>query len=237
MARIRLTTPLSEISGKLSNEPDAPVLYTIDGRPFLRAPGKNANPNTLRQRLFRAGLTSVSKLYRTMTYAQAETWQSYIQSVQDKRTASVKVPRRAYDAFKQINLHRFMAQVSPTLEAPDPDIHLAAMNNLMVLRMDATTLRLSFSHPYGANKTRWRIRLTPPLDSPMRRACQDEYRSPLPVPGSGYFAGNSFGETLDIQTDTNYMSGDTLGISILILSDDFVPGEEISYPRIEIFQQ
>ncbi len=234
MARIRLTTPLSEISGKLSNEPDAPVLYTVDGRPFLRAPGKNANPNTLRQRLFRAGLTSVSKLYRTMTYAQAETWQTYIQAVQDKRTVSVKVPRRAYDVFKQINLHRFMAQEPPTLEAPDPDIHLATINNLTMSRLDASILRLSFSHPYGANQTRWRIRLTPPLNSPMRRAYTDEYRSPLPEPGSGYFLGSNFSETLDIHTDTSYEIGDALGVGILILSDQFVPGEESIHPRLEL---
>ncbi len=234
MALVRLKAPYGSVSGKIGTGPDASVVYEVDGRSILRNNAISRDPQTLRQRLQRAGVEQVSKVYRTLSVQESDSWRTYIQNLHALQCPGIKTPKRGYDAFRQINIHRFAAGEEMTRFAPLPEVYSAAIATPVVTLADEKELRVRFDHPFAEGTVRWRVHVTPPLDFAGQFAKRDAYRSPMAEQGAGYYVGKGFLENLVVRTDWKYQMGKTLGVKVMVLSADFVPGGESVYRRLEV---
>ncbi len=234
MAKVQLQLPIASIQGKLGRQPNSPVIYNLNGHPVLRLSAPQKDPKTIRQTIQRSILDRVTRDYKLLSPEQVSAWEKYIQDLQNLGASGIRFPKRVYDAFSQVNMHRLASSNSLLFFPPEPRVHVPPAEPPTVTLLEPRKLQIRFSHPYGPGESNWRIRLSPPLDSPARKAYAKEVRSPLAQPGSGYVAGIGHEESFEVETEWSYTEGQTLGLSLLALSDEYAPGGEIFYRRVEI---
>ncbi len=234
MAKVNLEAPFRSITGRLGKEGDAPSIYSLEGRTVLRYPSQETPKNTIRKSACQAALKKAAKAYRLLTFEQATDWRNYIRAMEDRSEGSVRIPKKLHAAFSQVNLHRVLAGETLLMEAPEASNRTLPVAEPQVQWVSSRRLRLVFDHPYGAGFAVWHYRVTPPLKSQIRLANEREARTPLADTRTSYINSSAFSEAIEVDTEDAYQIGDTLGLKLLVLTSDFVPGESRFYRRLVV---
>ncbi len=234
MALIKFHPTISHIRGKLGSGPDDPIAYEVDGRTFIRSSGKVEDPQTPLQLTYRAIMKRVASAYKNLTYEQATSWQNCTKSLQQRESPLYQPPRRFYGAFQQVNIHRLVIGQAILYEAPEAEAIHVPSTPPQIEWVAPQQLRVRFRHAYHSNETWWRIHVSPPLATAFAKAKKNEIRSTSDDPSQSYYIGQEVTQDILIDTKENYSAGDNIGIEILGLSSDFVPGERIVHRRLEV---
>ncbi len=235
MAIIKPSSYIHSVRGTIGYGENEMILYSRDGRTVMRRKGRNNNPPTERQHWHRTMTSVVSRSYQQMPPIQYQNWKKLSEILFEAPVCKKSVrPQSVYHLYTTVTKHRLLAGQLHTYEPPRPEYPSGLVANPVVTYLSDYQLKLSFDHPYKGGSVYWRVHLSSRLPGTNALARPNGIRSPLPQPTSAYFISFDGSEEMTIHTESAYNPGDGIGISILTLSSDFLPGRETFFRRLDI---
>ncbi len=234
MAKVKFTSPISAFSGKIGVQGDGQVFYTLEGRGISRRLVVPTNPNTTDQAAVRAILSSLSKQYGSLTRAEADAWDTVGRSITQKDVYGRSYTLSGGQAYQRINMHRLLAGQAAITTAPTLLETVGAPAGPLSAEMDGVQLRISIPHFETAGSGFWRVRLSRPLGGGMRKAAESDLRSATVALADSYVPIAASVQEIVFNTRYPYSVGETLGVEILGLSPEYIPGRKLFAEHLQI---
>jgi len=216
------------ISGKSSGV-NGQVAFDWRNIQVLRRMVIPRNPKSTNQNAIRSILTQCSQGFQQISEANKTAWSAYCAANPVKIMGkSVQLPEIAM--FVRINSWALIdgGSISDTPPAKLADFSASAIATIGFV---ASTHTLSFIITHNASVTTgrlWLIRITGKLPSAVKKPQMGDYRLIKGVDASSIIPVSSSPQTVSIATPTfeNYVNGESMGIRLLPLSEDYDEGSE-----------
>jgi len=232
MALVDFKQPLARYSGKVGSAGNGQVYYMLDDRGVARELVIPTNPNSTYQQTIRTIRASLGTQFAALNRTQAEAWILFAKNMKRKDRFGREYTFGGVQAFQAVNTHRALA--NETILSTPPNYVSAppplGVNSAMLIA--PFTLTLELDHLQAAASGFWRVRLTPPIDTSARVARRGELRCATTAFDDAYVAIDSAPQSITLTTRFDYVSGEAVGIEVLGLSNDYIPGKSLFNPRI-----
>jgi len=225
MALVEFRQPAAKFSGRTGVDSDGQVYYTLEGRGIARTLVIPTNPRSTQQQTIRSLQTSLAVQYSGLTRAQADAWNDFGKNMTSTDRLGRKYAYRGIQAFLAVNVHRVLAGQA-ALE--DPPAHVATPAPIQIVSANASAgndFTLVVQHQVAAAAGIWRIRLTPALRSQVVLASPGALRAATTAFPDSYVATAASPQALVFTSRYSYTAGQTLGVEVLGLSTEYVPGQ------------
>jgi hypothetical protein len=234
MALVKFKSPLASFRGRSGTDADGQVYYDLDGRGIGRDLVIPKNPNTTEQQQVRSINMSIATMYKGLSRPQAEAWNAFGRNFVSTDSFGRKYKYGGMQAFQAVNAHRALANQTLLTEPPAFARVPAPMAVESVTVSAPNIVSLAVRHLQAASSGYWRVRLSPPLPSPVRLAAAGDLRMATSTFRLCYVAIAASVQTIVLTTRYAYYAPETLGVEILGLSNDFVPGQAIFVRHIVV---
>lgn len=235
MALVEFSQPASRFTGKVGTDSDGQVYYMLAGRGISRRFVLPANPSSSDQQAVRAVRSSLSNQYSSvLTRAEADSWDSFGRNFSRSDRLGRKYQYRGIQAFQAVNAHRVLAGET-AVTTPPSFVQVPSPVSVTSVSWDDPLAELNIVLQHAVVTAGiWRLRLTPALSSPVRKAQPAELRFATTAFADSYVTISTSPQTVILQPRFTYAAGQTLGLEITGLSDAYVPGQTLFNRHITI---
>lgn len=237
MPKIALQQPFAKFHGaaRTTGAPGGQVLWSDGDANYSRSLVTPTNPKTAIQLAVRGIRNHISQQFQTLTPAERDAWETL--GVDTERSNMVGAPYKlsAMAAFGMVNYYRLASGETITKVAPDRS-GIASVSAVTSVTILATTLSVTIAHTVTDPPSSVQVRLTRPLASPVRRARKNEFRYAHATTLPQNFSG--MGDSPMVFTITATQLGisidDYIGVEVLPISAQYVPGVAFRLPSIQV---
>jgi len=235
MPRVALQMPFAKFHGKAATpgSPGGQVVYSNGQQNISRALVTPSNPQSDHQTGIRSILSTVANGYQALSAANALAWRNAAAAVTETDPVGGQYTLTGIGLYTRINMYRQMN--GQALTATPPDLDTIAAPTAIAAEIDGTNIQLTLTHgdPAGANF--WFCRVTPSLGSAARRARANELRVITSTFSSSIIAETASPQEIDLDMDQFTLEDDQyIGVEIVPLSEDYVPGTPIFSRNVHI---
>lgn len=222
---IKCSAPVESFRGKLGGL-DGVVGYPVGGRQIAREMVVPANPDTTPQQTIRGYLSNAAVAFQSLTAAEKADWKATGLLTDLTDAYGQKYNPSAIQLYQRVNCYRQIDGQAITDTAPNYEVQPAPTS--VAAAIVAGDLQITITHANTPADVMWAIRVTPAQPSAVRLARRNELRYITALMSDSIVSGGASPQAVTLGQDNfTIVATDAIGIQVIALTDDYLPGGEL----------